>query len=118
MRYKLLFFALFIFLCACATRSEIIQDNLRRDFRSSKQPIDLAHCIDRCADENIANALQSKITIIGGQPIEVLIRDGHTVRAVVKIEALDGGSNAIFYLGGLGFWFPDTVVKELTKGCE
>jgi uncharacterized lipoprotein NlpE involved in copper resistance len=105
-------------LAGCATRSDIIKENIRHDYKSSKSPSVLAGCIDRNADDFPLNSLRSKITNMEGQPMEVLIRNGDTIYTVVQLAAVDGGSTAAFYLGGAASITPESSVKILTKGCE
>lgn len=115
---KIIFTALVLVLAGCASRSDVIKDNYRRDFKSAKSPGALAVCIDRNANGVVLNIYQSNITSVEGQPIEVLIRNSDTVAAVVQIAAVNGGSTAAFYLGGPSAIFPETAVRDFAKGCE
>lgn len=107
-----------IVLAGCASRADVIRENYRRDFKSAKSPGALAVCIDRNANDYPLNLHKSNITNVDGQPIEVLIRNGETISAVVQIAAADTGSNAVFYMGGASSMFPDTALKTFAKGCE
>lgn len=118
MKKKLLIITLLLTFFGCTTRSEILQSNARHYFRSTKSPGALAVCIDRNADDSFANALKSKITNVAGQPVEVLIREGQVIAVVVQIEAVDGGSKAVFYLGSFRSLIPGDIFIDLTNGCE
>lgn len=104
--------------CSLATRSDVIQNKMTRDFRSSKSPEMLAVCIEHNAEDKFWNSLQSKITAIPGQPIEILIRNYDSIYAVVHIEPVPWGSYAVFYLGGAALFTPDGSVDYLVEGCK
>lgn len=106
-------------LTGCATRSDLVSAGVRDTLVSSLTPLKLAMCIDRNVDENSAlGSLDSKVIDPGTEPVEVVVRNGATTYAVVKISTFERGSTASFYYGGVANMFPGDAYKMMSKGCK
>lgn len=100
-----------------ASPSEVLKDGVEAKFESSKSAPGLAICIDRNADDYARGSLRSKVVNSGIEPIEVLIRNGNFIYAVVQVTTTADGSAARFRFGGIAI-LPQTSMEAMTKSCE
>lgn len=114
---RLIIFSLAIIVSGCANYPGTIDGGPRSEFKSAKTPTDLAVCIDRNGDNFSWGSARSKIIDIRSDPIEVVVINGSSHYAVVKVSAAAHGSIATLYLGGVANMTPEASVDFLTKGC-
>jgi hypothetical protein len=101
----------------CATPSTILDQPVYGTFRSTKDSLALAACIDQNANDFALNSLQSAISNTKSEPITVLIRNGSFIGAVVQVTSASKGSTADFRFGGGLAIAPDSAFNRLTKNC-
>jgi hypothetical protein len=104
-------------LSGCASPSEVLKDGVEAKFDSAKTAPALAICIDRNADDYARGSLRSKVVNSGTEPIEVLVRNGNFIYAVVQVTTAQVGSSARFRFGGIAI-LPQTSLEAMTKSCE
>lgn len=106
-----------VLLAGCASPSEVLKDGVEARFDSAKTAPGLASCIDRNADDYARGSLRSKVVNLGTEPIELLIRNGSFIYAVVQVVSAKVGSSARFRFGGIAI-LPQDSLKAMTKNCE
>jgi hypothetical protein len=106
-----------VLLAGCASPSEVLKDGIKAKFESAKTAPGLASCIDRNADDYARGSLRSKVVNSGTEPIEVRIRNGNFIYAVVQVTTAQVGSSARFRFGGIAI-LPQASLEAMTKNCE
>lgn len=111
------------FLVACSTPSDHVGEGATAEFSSSKEPLKAAACIARNGDEFFQGySGQVRDSDGAGKPVEVVIRAGENVFAVVQILPNQSGSSIkVFFRAWTASIFPKkdglTVEQRLVKGC-
>lgn len=117
-RKEVRFVALCVALAGCASPREVLESGVPATFFSAKTVQLLTTCIDRNTDGAILNSLRTNIKVLSPESLEIVVRNGDTVFAVVQVHPADQGSVASIRLGGVSAMSPDSSVKRMTAGCE
>jgi hypothetical protein len=104
-------------LVGCATRQSVEQDGVGNTFESSLAPTQLARCMVRNIDGKALGSLKGSIEPADDR-IDVVVRNGDNIWALVKIQKRSPGSNAAMLYGGAGKMDIETSRKWLVTGCD
>lgn len=116
------------FLCAvlllgCSTPSDHLKEGATAEFTSSYSAQKAASCVARNGDDFFQGYSGTvRDSGIVTEPVEVVVRAGQNIFAVVQVSALPAGSQVkVFFRSWAASIFPKkdglTVEQRLTKGC-
>ena len=106
-----------VFLTACASPREVLENPVSATFMSTKSAALLASCIDKNTDGIALNSLRTNIKNTGLEPIEIVVTNGNFVHSIVQIKSDKGGSVADVRFGGVAM-AQQSIFKRMTSGCE